>query len=173
MLTKKNVLFISLLLCAQLGINTKTKPTQNIATTGITPAMATPAQATYKGWLQFAQYDIESAKILWQKGLIATCLYHCQQATEKTLKGFLVSQGYKPQMTHDLVDLTKSCVKIDPSFDSVVADCKKLNPFATQTRYPTTRPLPNLSYAQEIIELTQRTMNFILRKIEVQVMPYG
>ena len=173
MLTKKNVLFISLLLCTQLGINAKAEPSQNSATTGITPVMAIPAQAKYKGWLQFAHYDIESAKILWQEGLVATCLYHCQQATEKTLKGFLVSQGYKPQMTHDLVDLIKSCTKIDSSFDSVVADCKKLSPFATQTRYPTTRPLPDISYAQEMIELTQRTMNFILRKIEVQVMPYG
>jgi HEPN domain-containing protein len=35
--------------------------------------------------------------------------FHCQQAAEKMLKGFIVMQNVRPQKTHDLLELLNLC----------------------------------------------------------------
>ncbi|HOP30277.1 MAG TPA: HEPN domain-containing protein [Spirochaetota bacterium] len=89
-------------------------------------------------WLKYALDDLESAEILNQqhkKPLNIIC-YHCQQAAEKYLKGFLVSKYIPFEKTHDLLKLIESCQDIDQSFSILVRDCIKLNPYSIITRYP-------------------------------------
>jgi HEPN domain-containing protein len=37
------------------------------------------------------------------------CLFHCQQAVEKSLKAFLVWRDHPFRKTHDLVELARQC----------------------------------------------------------------
>ncbi|HPJ39792.1 MAG TPA: HEPN domain-containing protein, partial [Spirochaetota bacterium] len=89
----------------------------------------------YSEWLKYADADLESAEILntqYRKPLNIIC-YHCQQAAEKYLKGFLVSQNISFGKTHDLLIIIESCQKIDDSFSIIIKDCIKLNPYSIIT----------------------------------------
>ena len=57
-----------------------------------------------KEWLQFADDDFYSAQILNEsvrKPYEIIC-YHCAQAVEKYLKGYLIYNDIVPQRTHNL-----------------------------------------------------------------------
>ena len=94
-----------------------------------------------KEWFEIASDDLRSAAFLFDKlcpkPLEIIC-YHCQQAVEKALKGFLIDRGIEPPYTHDLEDLRLMCMQYDSSFaDSTVQNvCAILKGYATTTRYP-------------------------------------
>ena len=45
------------------------------------------------------------------------CLFHCQQAVEKSLKAFLVWRDQPFRKTHDIVELAKQCADLEPALD--------------------------------------------------------
>lgn len=61
-----------------------------------------------QSWLTKAQHDLASADVLSQSQLplLDTAIYHCQQAAEKSVKGFLVFRypGIATQPTEDQFD---------------------------------------------------------------------
>jgi len=88
--------------------------------------------------LRYTTEDFDSAEILfnqYRKPINVIC-YHCQQAAEKCLKGFLVSRGVEFERTHDLLRIIDECIKIEESFSAIVRYCMKLNPYSVITRYP-------------------------------------
>jgi HEPN domain-containing protein len=58
-----------------------------------------------KEWLQLAEDDLYSAKILNEaiRRPYEIICYHCAQATEKYLKAYLAFRDIIPKKTHDLV----------------------------------------------------------------------
>lgn len=68
---------------------------------------------------------------------IGSICFHCQQAAEKYLKGFLVLNGIDPPKTHDLDDLCELCAEISDSFKNIADQCSELTAYAVQPRYPT------------------------------------
>jgi HEPN domain-containing protein len=91
-----------------------------------------------KEWLQLADDDLYSAKILNEairKPYEIIC-YHCAQAAEKYLKGYLTFKDIIPKKTHDLVFLYNLCVEKDGEFQSIKIICEFLNRFANDIRYP-------------------------------------
>jgi HEPN domain-containing protein len=93
---------------------------------------------TAKEWIKYGDDDLDSAHIL--KGAYRQhneiICYHCQQAVEKYLKGFLVSHDITPPKIHVLEHLCAICSEKDAAFDTIALDCAYLSPFATQARYP-------------------------------------
>lgn len=91
-----------------------------------------------KEWLDFADMDYQSAKFLMQMRPIPLEIicYHCEQAAEKMLKGFLVYHNVDVPKTHDLVQLSELCSGISPEFDEISEICLDLSPYAVQVRYP-------------------------------------
>jgi len=61
--------------------------------------------------------------------------FHCQQATEKYLKGALVILGEEPPYIHDLDRLRSIAEKHRPSFVSISSLCTIINYFTVQPRY--------------------------------------
>ena len=43
----------------------------------------------HETWLKIAQEDLKMAKLALPNGLFSPLVYHCQQAAERTLKGYL------------------------------------------------------------------------------------
>ena len=89
-------------------------------------------------WIQIADDDLYSAKTLNEsvrKPYEIIC-YHCAQATEKYLKGYLAYNNIIPQKTHDLLFLLEICVEKDNSFEIIRTECGLLNRFTNEIRYP-------------------------------------
>ena len=89
-------------------------------------------------WFYFADADYDSALILndaYRKHNEIIC-FHCQQAVEKYLKGFLCYNGVIPSKIHILETLCALCSEFDSSFNDIAKDCAYLSPFAVHARYP-------------------------------------
>ena len=61
--------------------------------------------------------------------------FHCQQATEKYLKGALVILGEEPPYIHDLDRLRSMAEKHRPTFGSISSLCTIINYYTVQPRY--------------------------------------
>jgi HEPN domain-containing protein len=91
-----------------------------------------------KEWLQLADDDLYSAKILNEairKPYEIIC-YHCAQSIEKYLKGYLTFCDIVPKKTHDLVFLNNLCVEKNNEFQNIKTICEFLNRFVNDIRYP-------------------------------------
>jgi HEPN domain-containing protein len=89
-------------------------------------------------WLLIADNDFDSANLL-NEAVRKHCeiiCYHCAQAVEKYLKGYLIYNDMVPQKTHDLLFLNKMCIEKDKDFENIVNECGFLNRFANDIRYP-------------------------------------
>ena len=91
-------------------------------------------------WFRFGDMDLavatNSEKTMNPKPLEIIC-FHCQQAIEKYLKGYLIFQsGEAPLKTHNLVELCALCQEYDEAFGNLKAVCAMLTMYAVQTRYP-------------------------------------
>jgi HEPN domain-containing protein len=63
--------------------------------------------------------------------------FHCQQAVEKWLKGYLVSVcDEEPPYTHDLTRLMKLCLAYDSRFEALDLACQVLSQYGVVPRYP-------------------------------------
>ncbi|MDK9718813.1 MAG: HEPN domain-containing protein [Trichlorobacter sp.] len=56
-------------------------------------------------WLQYADDNFKSARVLLESGLYNPCLQNVQQAVEKYLKAFLVEQATGLSKTHSISEL--------------------------------------------------------------------
>jgi HEPN domain-containing protein len=99
--------------------------------------MAKQANAP-EDWLILGDRDINAAAFLaanmYPKPLEIIC-FHCQQAVEKYLKGFIALQGDDPPYTHDLDELCKLCEKHNAAFSAIGEMCSRITQFSVQPRY--------------------------------------
>ena len=89
-------------------------------------------------WFKIADDDLYSAQILngqIRKPYEIIC-YHCAQAVEKYLKGYLVYKNEIPEKTHNLTYLGRICIDTDKDFESVKYEFDFLNRYANDIRYP-------------------------------------
>jgi len=88
-------------------------------------------------WLQKADEDLGfAASIIEDSPFYAQICFHLQQAAEKYLKAIIVAEDLEFQKIHDLVVLLKTCLVRRPELISLMPDCKLLNRFYIDTRYP-------------------------------------
>jgi HEPN domain-containing protein len=107
-------------------------------------------------WIQIADDDLYSAKTLNEsvrKPYEIIC-YHCAQATEKYLKGYLAYNDIIPQNTHNLLFLLEICVEKDNSFEVIRTECGLLNRFTNEIRYP------------HRIEIKEEDVNYSISAVE-------
>jgi uncharacterized protein len=58
-----------------------------------------------RAWIEDAREHMESAELLFEKGIYRPACYHSQQCVEKSVKAMIVEKGRKPARTHDILDL--------------------------------------------------------------------
>ncbi|MBU2578697.1 HEPN domain-containing protein [Patescibacteria group bacterium] len=64
-------------------------------------------------WFEKGNHDIEDAgKLCKNGGHSDTICFHCHQAVEKYLKGYLIFNNVGPRKIHDLVILLEECHQI-------------------------------------------------------------
>ena len=118
-------------------------------------------------WFDIAEMDLSSAKYLENMHPIPVEIicYHCQQSTEKLLKGFLALNGHEIIKIHDLILLNKFCQKYDKNFESINEECLRLTDYGVTIRYPYPMDLNETDMILAVKD-AQKIKNFILKKID-------
>ena len=122
----------------------------------------------HEKWIIIAQEDLMVAKTLLKNDFFSTATYHCQQATEKALKGYLAFRKHEILKTHDLMKLNGLCIKFDRDFEKIYDLVEFLNPFATKFRYPTEFDIPEKTDVKVAISYTKKILDLVCKKIALQ-----
>ena len=95
----------------------------------------------YYKWLEKALSDLQSARILltWGGDEMAVA-FHCQQAIEKALKGYLLFRTGRHFDGHNLTFLCRQATMCDDRFIEYLDESAALNNYYIETRYPTDLP---------------------------------
>ncbi|ATW24510.1 HEPN domain-containing protein [Candidatus Formimonas warabiya] len=119
-----------------------------------------------KEWLKFAWNDINCAKHLLSMCPVPVEIvcYHCEQAAEKALKGYLIYQNTEPPKTHILKLLCKICTDIDESFEEISEQCGNLTLYGVQPRYPFEIEITESDMKKAILD-ADRVMEFIHQRL--------
>jgi HEPN domain-containing protein len=129
-----------------------------------------------RSWLIKAHADLRSARALvaLSEPATDTAIYHCQQAAEKALKGYLAFRDQPLERTHDLARLVELATVLEPAFAPLETQADILNPYATAFRYPDTPGAlsPSVAEVANAIEHAQVVYDFVRGQIP-EVAPPG
>jgi HEPN domain-containing protein len=91
-----------------------------------------------RGWLTKASHDLQAARLLADasKPFLDMACYHCQQAAEKALKGFLVYHDSRTAKTHAIEGLIKQAAPFDDRLNVWLGAAPALTSFGIAFRYP-------------------------------------
>lgn len=91
-----------------------------------------------KRWVDAANEDLRAAELCLTGSdpARASAAFHCHQAIEKLLKGFLVRYGIGFRKTHDLSELMATGATIGSWIDTEFDDLRALTPWSIAYRYP-------------------------------------
>lgn len=128
-----------------------------------------------RAWLQTAQSDLESAKLLGSatEPKRDTAVYHCQQAAEKAVKAFLVAHGRGFEKVHDVERLVAQAAKVHGDFSNLAVAAAELTPLATAYRYPDEAGFlqPTAEEFDEALQHAQAIYEFVLNLLPAQARP--
>ncbi len=92
-----------------------------------------------KEWIDKAEGDWNSALLLYRARKhpnYDNACFHAHQCAEKYLKARLEEAGIDFEKTHNLIDLLKLSLAIEPSWKTLRPALKVLNGYAVDARYP-------------------------------------
>ena len=120
-----------------------------------------------QSWLLKATHDLETAKIVAShlpdfNDVIA---FHCQQAIEKALKGYLVFLDIEFKPVHDLGYLLNLTATKDVSFDVYFEEVGRISRYAVQIRYPDSIIILTKSQILEAIAMADLIFGLIVQKL--------
>ena len=107
-----------------------------------------------------ADEDLDSAKFLTNKHPkpLEIISYHCAQAVEKYLKGFLEYNDIVPEKTHNLLKLLDRCIEIDESLKEIMKECELINKFTSQIRYINRKEVSEVE-TEYVLKFTEKIKN--------------
>lgn len=124
-------------------------------------------------WFQKANDDLAVAEYLLTASgpRLGVVVFHCQQAAEKALKGFLMWHDEPFRKTHHLTDLGEQCVAIDPMLTPTVSQASTLTDYVWKFRYPGSPDAPSEIEARQALELARTVYEAILQRLPPEVRP--
>ena len=122
-------------------------------------------------WMTYAISDLAAANsLLGDRKQYSNVVYHCQQAAEKALKGYLTHNNIKFDRTHDLIILISECALLDISFNGtrLINHCINLNPFSVNVRYPGSVIKADYTSVKKSLNSAARILEFVCCKLEIK-----
>ena len=120
-------------------------------------------------WLEKANSDLQNAKIILAAQTdsppLDTVCFHCQQASEKSLKAFLIFHGKRFPFTHNLADLVAICMQVDLAFTVIQRKAETLTPFAVEIRYPDDFYMPTREETEEAFAIAREIYAFVSTRL--------
>jgi HEPN domain-containing protein len=122
----------------------------------------------FMDWIEMAKKDLRGAKILFEHGADNYLVsFHCQQAIEKYLKGFLLKNNNQLVEGHGLVKLCKLCEQYNQGFKGFLKEVAFVNEYYLETRYPADQPLiVTEEDTQECLSITEKIFSFVDKIIQ-------
>jgi HEPN domain-containing protein len=126
-----------------------------------------------KAWLAKAAVDIRSAEVAAAAAppLLSDAAFHCQQAAEKALKGFLAWHDRPFRKTHSLVELGGQCAELDAALEPLLRRAAPLTAYATEYRYPGGPDEPSSEEASEALSLAREVYRAIAGRLPEDAHP--
>lgn len=124
-----------------------------------------------RGWLSKAESDLATARTI-QAGLgpYDSACFHCQQAAERYMKGFLSWHRQSFPFTHDLGRLVPLCESVEPSLKLASPDVLGLTDYAVKLRYDN-EFWPTKEETAEALAVVERVRGEILDRVPQEVHP--
>jgi HEPN domain-containing protein len=98
-------------------------------------------------------------------------LFHCQQAAEKTMQGFLTAHDRIFRKTHNLDELASACEAVDPTLKEVLNPARDLTVFAWEFRYPGEAEVPSREEARQFRAVAGEVYRSILTRLPPKAHP--
>lgn len=126
-------------------------------------------------WLAKARNDLIAATELGAlpDGPLDSAIYHCQQAAEKSVKGFLAYQDHRLERSHDVERLVELAAAYDARFAAWEDAAITLTPYATAYRYPGEAATlePGRAEFDEALRLAADIVKFVCSLLPPEVQP--
>jgi len=119
-------------------------------------------------WIDKANADLRSAEYLSTMRHPTPdeiICYHCQQSSEKYLKGFMFIHDIEPPKTHNLIELMEMCEKINSNFSVLLPQLNVLTDYAVLPRYPNILGITNEDM-KIAIRYAKIVQDYILKEID-------
>lgn len=121
-------------------------------------------------WVERAEYDLETAKVMLETGRYLYVGYMCQQAVEKLLKSIIAHQNKENLPIHNLSRLAE-VAEIENHLDSEQFNfLAELTPYCIEARYgdykESLSEIINEQKAKEIYEKTQEIFKCLYPEID-------
>lgn len=134
------------------------------------------ARELVRDWLTRASHDLRAARTLaaGEEPLLDTAIYHCQQAAEKAVKGWLQSQDDPFPKTHDIEELVVQAAKLHGDFNRFAKAAAVLTPYVSAFRYPgggSDDPMPSTEEFAEALQHAQTIYDFVSNLLPAEARP--
>ena len=129
--------------------------------------------ADTKAWLTKAASDIRSAEVASaaEPPLLSDAAFHCQQATEKVLKGFLAWHDRPFRKTHSLVELGEQCAELETELEPLLKRAAPLTAYATEYRYPGGPDDPSMEEVAAALSLAREVFEAVASRLPEDARP--
>jgi len=119
-----------------------------------------------KDWLKKASSDLKLAtKSIGDDETLDPAVYLTHQCAEKSLKTFFVFVGKTIPKTHNLALLLDDCTIFDVEFVLLKNECKTLNSYGSNSRYPNDSFFIDQKDLIEAIDMSHKIFAFVKNKI--------
>ncbi len=94
-------------------------------------------------WLDYAEANLASARLLLDAGYYNPCLQESQQATEKALKAIVMIASIPLKKTHSIRELKAILEEAGQDVDISIDDCLLIDSIYLPSKYPLGSSLPD------------------------------
>ena len=126
-------------------------------------------------WLKKAANDLATARLIGgtSGAPLDIAIYHCQQAAEKAVKGYLISRDQPFAKTHEIAPLVLQAMAMENGFEAFLDAAHLLSPFAWRFRYPSElEPSePTRDQVDEALQHAQAVYDFVLGLLPPETHP--
>jgi len=122
-------------------------------------------------WIIKGDHDLGTAKItyLYIPEYLDTVTFHCQQAVEKYLKAYLISQSTLFKFTHDLVYLLDLTTLKDLDFQNYYDSVSELQGYAVEVRYPNETIYLSNEKVEKALMIAKNVRDLVMLKINIKI----
>jgi len=103
-----------------------------------------------KQWLNYADENLQSAKVLVDSHLYNPSLQNSQQSIEKYIKAYFIEKGLKLQKTHNILSLNETLKQNNVFLNIIEDEIDLIDAIYLSSKYPFGSVLPDFEPDQTI-----------------------
>jgi len=119
-----------------------------------------------KKWLEYADENLRSAKVLLESELFNPCLQNVQQAIEKMLKAVLAESGIKIKKTHSINELVTIITENGMEVDIEEDERDLIDSIYLPSKYPIGGILPDfeadMQTCRQCVSISERLRDSVI-----------